>query len=352
MGIWIMSKAKVRQERLNKKPEESRHYTQIWDKVICPVFKVVSDECDPEFRKRCGLTDKHPEGWRRQLELEYRALRRDLKDLCYGSHDDTGLLDGRKIAAVFCKALIRKKAFRFDLDAACALMREKKERLSPVGFNLWAAQNVYINYKLAYYASLQLVYLTLLYDLQASEDTKGLALALNKRGHLYRYPAPSGADSFDVNIILGLARADLSRRDVDAFLFAMQLYQVEMYSVEMLKKELAEEMTQRIAEDASKTPEKREPPPPPDGDKTKTFDTHHFPIYTPVTGPAAYSDALQKYYKHYTLAHPGQTFVLHTPKVEKSDGEDTPSFYFMVCPSVEVEYPKAPPPKTSAQKQD
>lgn len=36
-------------------------------------------------------------------------------------------------------------------------------------------------------------------------------------------------------IIVGLARADSSGKDIDMFMFAMQLYQIEMYTVEKLQ---------------------------------------------------------------------------------------------------------------------
>lgn len=61
------------------------------------------------------------------------------------------LLDGRKIAAA-----------------------KKKALADPVSFNLWAVGNVYANYKLAFCASLRLVYLTLMRDLlvEAGLDEK------------------------------------------------------------------------------------------------------------------------------------------------------------------------------------
>lgn len=248
--IWIMT---------NKKPEDSRHYAQIWDRVIKPVFKVVHEECDEEFRQTCGLESYYAAGWKKQLEAEYRKQRKSLKELCYHNSVDKALLDGRKLAAVICKALIREKGFKFDSAQALTLMRAKKGQLSSVDFNRWTAQNVFINYKLAYYASLQLVYLTLLHDLQSSEDSKRLAVLLNRKGHLCPYPSPPSADSFDVNIIIGMARADLDGKDFDMFLFAMQLYQLETYTVEMLKREAASEQQELVTEQVTKYLEKKAP---------------------------------------------------------------------------------------------
>lgn len=248
--IWIMP---------NKKSEDSRHYAQIWDRVIKPVFRVVYEECDEEFRQTCDLETNYAVGWKKQLEMEYRKQRKSLKEVCYHDSVDKALLDGRKLAAVICKALIREKGFKFNSSQALTLMQAKKEKLSPVDFNCWTAQNVFINYKLAYYASLQLVYLTLLHDLQSSEDEKRLAVLLNRKGHLCPYPSSPNADSFDVNIIIGMARADLAGKDFDMFFFAMQLYQLEVYTVEMLKREATSEQQEIVTEQVTKYLEKKAP---------------------------------------------------------------------------------------------
>lgn len=224
--------------------EESRHFQRILQMAIRPVKEVVGADSDPDFRERCSL--QTVSGWENRLREEYRILRETLKAICYGNNADSGLLDGRKIAAVCCGALIQVKAFTFDLDQAKALMGQKKNVMSDVEFNFWLAQNVYLNYKFAYYASLQLVYLTLLYDLNdpqmaqalygiSETDATKLVVALNNVGHLFPYPSPPNADSFDVNVIIGLARADLTGHDFDMFLFAMQLYQLEMYTIGKLK---------------------------------------------------------------------------------------------------------------------
>lgn len=226
---------------------KSRHFHQILQMAILPVKDVVFSDSDLYFREYCSL--QTISNWEERLKKEYRNLRETLKTICYGNDIDNGFLDGRKIAAVFCCALIQEKAFTFDLDKARTLMKQKKDTISGVEFNFWLAQNVYLNYKFAYYTSLQIVYLTLLYDLNNSNmakklygisetDATALVVELNDIGHLFPYPSSPNADNFDVNIIIGLARADLTGRDFDMFLFAMQLYQLEMYTIEKLKENL------------------------------------------------------------------------------------------------------------------
>lgn len=232
-------------------------FDSIWNRVIYPVFSVVREECSPEFVKDCSLDERPSEEWRKEVYSKYLRLRKQLKDICYGSSNhssdseptDEDLLDGRKIAAVLCSALIHKKAFRFQTGSALKLTKEKKQLLTPEAFNQWAVSNIYINYKLAYYASLQMVYLTLVYDLlEKSEDksysdddrkeAKALAAILKDEHHLCTYTLPSTGDGFDVNIVIGLARTDLAKRDLDTFLFAMQLYQVESHTIDVLRRRL------------------------------------------------------------------------------------------------------------------
>lgn len=237
-----------------------RSFDHIWEKVIQSVIKTVQEKSDPDFAEYCGLRSRFAEEWRAGLYEAYQRFRGQLKDICYGPSDHRSaeeLLDGRKIAAVLCASLISQKGFLFDTVKAQKFAEEKKSELAdkPVLFNQWAAGNLYINYKLAYYASLQLVYLTLMRDLlvkaglkdverreliledaQEREKAKKLACQLNKWGHLAPYPQPPRGDGFDVNIIIGLARTDMSVNDLDMFMFAMQLYQIEEHTMDLLKK--------------------------------------------------------------------------------------------------------------------
>lgn len=218
-----------------KRIEESRHYTQIWDKVVRLALEVVEEECDTEFSTMCSLQLKPEAELKTSLEKEYRILRRELKESCYGNGADDGFLDGRKLASVFCKALVNVKAFQFNTADALKLLKKRENELSSEALNRWTVHNIFINYKLAYYVSLQLVYLTLLQQLLSSEETREYGKKLNAIGHLHQYPSANKTDSFDINVIIGIARADIRAKDFDMFLFAMQLYQIEMYTVEKLK---------------------------------------------------------------------------------------------------------------------
>lgn len=207
---------------------ESRHFKEIWERVICPVRDLVLQECDETFKEVADLHTVDEQSWRENLENTYRILRKACKELCYGN--TTGSLDSRKLAAIFCKTLIKHKYFKFNLDKAKAVLAQKRSATESVDINTWIVANILINYKLAYLVSLQLIYLTLLDELLAAESTITCAKELIRKKHLYKYPRITGYDSFDTNMVLCLAHADIRGDDFDVLLFSMQLYQIEMYT--------------------------------------------------------------------------------------------------------------------------
>ena len=97
---------------------KSRHFEKIWEQVICPVRDMVLRECDETFVQSTGLHLVEEKTWKDSIESTYRHLRKECKKYCYGNGKDVGYLDSRKFAAIFCKAIIQKKAFSFDLDEA------------------------------------------------------------------------------------------------------------------------------------------------------------------------------------------------------------------------------------------
>lgn len=247
--------------------EELIPFDYIWNMAVQDVSDTILKEVDQDFARECGLQRRPFPEWKTEVYDEYQSLREELKEICYGPSDTRtpeDMLDGRKIASVLCAALISRKGFLFDIEKALIYTKEKKRSLNrkPVRFNQWAIKNVYVNYKMAYFASLQLVYLTLMRDLlvEAGLDEKNdlncpqkqltskqerfrrLAILLNQEKHLYPYPQPPQGDGFDVNIIIGLARTDMSVRNLDMFLFAMHLYQIEEHTRDYLTQKLIKDL--------------------------------------------------------------------------------------------------------------
>lgn len=239
--------------------KESKHFAKLWEEIERAIEDSAS-ECGSEFRDSCGLVRVKTDKLKETVEKEYRRLRDDLKKECYGRNEegrqkdaveDKSLegdggnesgqsLDARKIAAVICCALIRKKALAFDEKKAVQLLAEQEELLNQqekpdrTVLNKWIVDNFFVNYKIAYLAGLRIIFKTLLEDLLRKPDTLEAGKQLAARGRLFQYPRISGLDNFDVNMVLGLGRSDIKNDKIAPFMLALQFYQIEMYARRML----------------------------------------------------------------------------------------------------------------------
>ena len=223
-------------------PNDRIEFPNIWEKTIIPVRDEILVECDPCFRKEVGLSfrGENP-AWRESLENKFHHYRYIFKEQCYGKKEErTGdpLLDYRKVGAVLCQTLCLHKPFGFDLEKADALAIEKKVNLKSLDYTKWAVNNTFINYKFAYLASQNLVYLMLLDDLldkNATAEMIEMGKELNEVGRLFRYPTEPDCDTMDVNVVVALARGNINGQELNMLLYATILYQSEMYTRERLR---------------------------------------------------------------------------------------------------------------------
>lgn len=223
-------------------PDDRIEFPNIWKETIIPVRDAILAECDPRFQKEVGLSFRGEDpAWREILENKFHHYRHIFKEQCYGKKEErTGdpLLDCRKVGAVLCHTLCLHKPFGFDLEKADALAIEKKANLKSLDYTKWSVNNTFINYKFAYWASQNLVYLTLLDDLleeNATEKMIEMGKKLNKVGCLFSYPAEPDCDTIDVNVIVALARGNISGQELNMLLYATILHQSEMYTRECLR---------------------------------------------------------------------------------------------------------------------
>lgn len=228
-------------------------FDHIWENIVSPVWETVRIECDPEFAAEVNLNFRGSEAaWRQLAEDTFHHWRHIFKEQCYGSKErriGNPRLDYRKLGAVLCQTFLMRKPISFSLDRASVFATKKKAELAGLEYTIWAVNNTLINYKFAYLASQQLVYLTLLayyFSENASEDMIWMGRKLNQTGRLYRYPSEDGSDTMGANIIVGLARNNISGNGLDMLLYAMLLFQNEMYTRTKLEDQLREEKIGRI----------------------------------------------------------------------------------------------------------
>lgn len=223
-------------------------FDHIWEDIVYPVWETVHAECDSKFAAEVGLSFRGVEPvWRQEAEDTFHHWRHIFKEQCYGKKErriGNPRLDYRKLGAVLCQTFLMRKPVSFSLERAYAFAAEKKSELTGLDYTIWAVNNTLINYKFAYLASQQLVYLTLLASYfceDASEDMIWMGRKLNETGHLYRYPSENGSDTMGSNIIVGLARSNVNGNELDMLLYAMLLFQNEMYTRTKLECQLEED---------------------------------------------------------------------------------------------------------------
>lgn len=182
----------------------------------------------------------------RDVYKGFRSIRNDFEHECYGENNDHAhTLDYRKALAMLCVALIRNKVFRFSeqraiewYDKECQIINDinddaeqKKERKK---FNLKLANNIFINYKVAYLAALHFLFYFLLYETSQKgiedEVWKDVFGKLSTKKHLVQYASTQDEDSFDVNMILGLAKSDMQGKELNLYFLSLQFYQIEMFT--------------------------------------------------------------------------------------------------------------------------
>lgn len=221
----------------HKEFEEFEEFEYIWNNIVTPISNLVMAESDREFAKTFHLSYRGNAKWKKRVEDEYHRQRHYLKRLCYAGkmqQSTSPLLDSRKVAAILCKTFLVQKAFSFDVETVKNWCVSKKKSLGDIEYTKWAIDNVLINYKFAYLVSIQLVYTTLLSNLLDSDITVPMGKKLNEIGHLLQYPSDPNCDTFDMNVVIGLARGDVFQQQLNMLLYAMVLYQVEMYTRERL----------------------------------------------------------------------------------------------------------------------
>ncbi len=219
---------------------KSEHFSKIWSQAVYFAEKLVCSDADEYFLENCDVKSNIDKKiYQKAVYNSYKQIREELKIVCYGK-DKKGFLDFRKISAVLVKTLIQNKMFYFDTEKAFEILHNKQNektngKITGQEYNQWAISNVFINYRFAYLTGVQYVYLILLSDLLEKDETIPLADKLNSLGHLVKYPIPEENDTFDTNIVIGLARADMDNRDIDIFLLSQHFYQLEMYTRQWLE---------------------------------------------------------------------------------------------------------------------
>ena len=181
------------------------------------------------FGEQASLWHWQPEGHgfrfvykdrgKRAIRDEYDRTRAELKNRCYEQpfdlESDSHLIDHHKIAACFCKALITKKLFAFQMDET-------------VSENM-----IRSNYELAYTVSLRIIYNFLVESYKfAGESRLKEKLLDQKRLHVPK-TTPSHED-YNLGRIKALALNDFYNVEFDLLSYSNIMFWIECYNRQLL----------------------------------------------------------------------------------------------------------------------
>lgn len=224
--------------------KEERAFEDVWNVIIKNIDYSFAD-IDPAFKERADARIKDLSQLHDSVEPDYKLKRHETKMLFYKDGSRERLLDSRKLGAVVCVALINNKPIVFDEKKAKEYALEKKDQLEQADYNIWACNNILINFKIAYLSSISLVYYSCMYCLNKNiqileddfdeEQRKAFFDKLKLLKRLCNYPKCKEFDSFGVNMIVSLARTSLSNNEIDIEMYALQLWQIEMYTYRTLE---------------------------------------------------------------------------------------------------------------------
>lgn len=207
----------------------------IWEKIIYPTIQAAGKEIDEDFKKasHCDLAYANIEKYKLALMDFYHEKRQWLKSV-YLPHEEHPLLDVHKLGAILCRSMLAYKPFYFDFDAATQYVLHKYANENDEQNHIeWFVDNIYVNYKVAFYASVGMIYLELLYSYKGDDNVPinpGAFEYFISRKVLDFYDKSERHDSFENSCIIALQKNDVLGRSFDYLTYAIMLFQLEQYN--------------------------------------------------------------------------------------------------------------------------
>ena len=214
-------------------------FKEIFNLIIKPLIDEVEEDLDDDFKKATGFKCSNLERVYQNCEPIYQSKREELKKLFYGAAykgkpitSDPHYLDLHKIGSIVCYCLIKYKVFWFDENKAWKYINDKFADQVP---NDWYVSNILINYKLAFHASIAIIYYKILFDANDNNDFELYKLVETRQG-LNLYPQKKDHESFENSIIIDMAKRNVNQRSFDCLLYAAVLFQLEEYNLQIFSK--------------------------------------------------------------------------------------------------------------------
>lgn len=204
---------------------KAESYNWVWENIILKSIKNIASAVKDELEK-CQtdinfhlVYDYDMEGeclnTKKAIENQYVKIRDELKRMCYCT-DQISLhtIDQHKIAACFCKTLIQKKVFAFDITndtPDCVLTS---------------------NYSLAYAVSLQIVYM---YMCESYNRNKQLEYLRNLKNNKSLLGPKTTHEPYHEGRIKSLALNDYYGIEINLLSYADTMFWIETYNRQLVE---------------------------------------------------------------------------------------------------------------------
>ena len=211
--------------------EQEKHefFDFLWDNWLVSLFQRMYDGMDDDFRtnvkaKICDLESIRVNA-EKYFFIRYNTFKKDY----YGYLDDEQTPDIHKICAILCRTLIEEKIIKYDISACQQYIDEKNIDKKNTD---WLVRNALVNYRIAFYASITLLYQGMLFKYK----DPAIHEKLEKNRNLNLYTKNDGSpksinhESFENYMILDLAKRDVNNKSFEFFMYAAIMYQLEEYN--------------------------------------------------------------------------------------------------------------------------
>lgn len=219
--------------------KKESNFDNFWKFAINPSIHKALEELDPIFIKDCGFIQKEEKSYKKILEGIYTEKREWLKSV-YLPHEKDPILDMHKLSAIICRSIIGNKPIIFDTSKAL-IMAKNQDKLLQNNQTLndkdkqikriqWFVDNVYVNYKIAFDASIGIAYVDLFHLFQ-DNNQDDLKNKLEKIGTFIFYERSNCHENFRNSTILALMKNDLLNRKFDYLSYATIMFQLQQHTI-------------------------------------------------------------------------------------------------------------------------
>lgn len=209
-------------------------FNSVFEVVVKPLIEQVFNGVDEPFREKVALKTRNLLSVKTNCKASYQKKEDELKQMFYGKKysaqkndsSEEFRFDIHKVAAILCYTLIRNKVFTFDVDKAYDYISANPKNCQTTS---WIVNNVLVNYKLAFHASINMIYQKSLFDSNKNTNSEMIRLLTDEKS-LFLYEKREGHESFANSIIYDFAKRDIRNRSFDCLMYSAMLFQIEEYN--------------------------------------------------------------------------------------------------------------------------